>query len=198
MPRRRAGFVTGPGLPTKRYIETETYVVVDGWRVSCMVQTGGGRLLIREFHITPGSNSTFVQGGISARFLKRVTLSEHYEQAAGVLSVLPQYAIVPGSSHTWANWLTPMKKAKQLRGPQRVEMLAAVANDYVRAYQQHGGGVNRAVAERMGLTITQVRDRVYAARQAGLLEPEKVGRGQPGGRLTDKARDVLKGMEEEQ
>jgi len=65
---------------------------------------------------------------------------------------------------------------------------------YVDACQQDPRHANREVAQRLGIPVEHVRDRIYAARIAGLLTAGP-GRGRAGGHLTPKAREALAAIE---
>jgi hypothetical protein len=76
----------------------------------------------------------------------------------------------------------------------REERLAFVADTYCKALGAGAGArrrINIAVAEVLGLTPRQARDRIRDARDAGLLTPAP-GKGSPGGALTPRARVVLR------
>ena len=75
-------------------------------------------------------------------------------------------------------------------GVSRVQRLAMTAALYVTACQQDPGHANREVAQRLGIPVEHVRDRIYAARIAGLLTGGP-GRGRAGGRLTPEGHEVL-------
>jgi hypothetical protein len=76
----------------------------------------------------------------------------------------------------------------------REERLAIVADIYCQALGAGAGArrrINIAVAEALGLTPRQARDRIRDARDAGLLTPAP-GKGSPGGQLTPRARALLR------
>jgi hypothetical protein len=69
--------------------------------------------------------------------------------------------------------------------------LATTAARYVDACEHGHRAPVRSVADVLGLTQGQVRDRLHAAREAGLLS--KIGQGARGGVLTDAAVAILNG-----
>ncbi len=74
----------------------------------------------------------------------------------------------------------------------RLLVQAGMAAYYVAAIDAGDRTPVATVAKQLGLRQTQVRDRLYKARQVGLLEPRKAGRGRAHGTLTDAAIALLR------
>jgi hypothetical protein len=70
-------------------------------------------------------------------------------------------------------------------------VLAVTAGLYVEAIQAGDRTPVTTVAKKLGLRQPQVRDRLYKARQRGLLEPLKAGQGRARGKLSDAAVELL-------
>jgi hypothetical protein len=75
----------------------------------------------------------------------------------------------------------------------RWRMIATAAR-YVAAAQAGDRSPVATVAKEFGLSQSQIRDRLYAARRAGLLE--ETGRGRAGGDLTPEGRALFTEMAE--
>jgi hypothetical protein len=74
----------------------------------------------------------------------------------------------------------------------RAATLAVAAARYVAAIEAGERAPVAKVATDLGLRQSQVRDRIYKARQLGLLEPQDKARGRARGQLTQAAIDLLK------
>lgn len=78
------------------------------------------------------------------------------------------------------------------RSTERHVVLAATAARYVAAFQAGERAPVKATADALGLRQAQVRDRLYKARQLGLLEPRDPGQGRAMGSLTQAAIVLLR------
>jgi hypothetical protein len=198
--------------PTEQ-LSTWTRAPIDGWLVECEVATVGGRTFIAEIRIGPDLGPNARQrdvidkaselGGLTARLLKRVTLTGHYAQA------MSEFRNIPEDDDLLVylrDELLPSESERQGRPREaRMKALAFVAAAYAQAYAvmdddatAHNRSLNVIVAKRLGLKPEQVRDRVSAAREAGLLEPRSPGRGRASGQLTKRAKEILLSKEANQ
>jgi hypothetical protein len=100
-----------------------------------------------------------------------------YEQLAAILGP------------AWISAIEKIEPGATGRSYLRQVRLAATAALYVDFIQKGDRAPVEAVAEETGLSQSKVRDRLYAARRAGLLE--ETGRGRASGDLTHAARELL-------
>ncbi len=89
-------------------------------------------------------------------------------------------------------WRAVIERATTGDRLSRMSALAGTAARYVAAIDAGNRTPVASVAEQLGLKQPQVRDRLYKARQLGLLEPREAGRGRARGSLTDAAIKLLR------
>jgi hypothetical protein len=117
--------------------------------------------------------------------LRRATSSEQAEEVRDWLERLPASA----SPELWRRALGVATNPEH-RSPIRTdEYLGAISILYAESTRQNPRRANAAVASITGLSATQIRDAVHAARQKGFLTPTTAGRS--GGEATERAREVV-------
>jgi hypothetical protein len=89
------------------------------------------------------------------------------------------------------DWRATVERARRTDRGALMVTLATIAQLYCRAIEAGDPTPVTTVAKQLGLAQAQVRDRLYKARQLGLLEPREPGRGRPRGELTRMAIDLL-------
>ncbi len=146
---------------------------------------------------TPNGNAV-PRGGLTTRMIRRVHTGDLSGTIAKKLRHINE-AFRPVGDDTPSivelaggpGWDAVVHRAQQQpAGLFRDQRLAMTAALYVDACQQDPRHANRQVAEQLAIPVEHVRDRIYAARVAGLLTAGP-GKGRAGGRLTDEAQEIL-------
>jgi hypothetical protein len=165
--------------------------LVGGWVVAYRVVDHGGDVRVAELRVSWGGAPTTVPPrGLPSRVLKHVKLSEPLRE---VSALRPTRARARDRDDQ-----TVVASPGKRRGRRSHDeaLLARVAADYVEGFRLDPRSPLRYVAERHGQPITRVRGWVYAARERGFLALSGRGQGRVGGTLSDRAVNVLKGLEQ--
>lgn len=172
------------------------YVVVDGSLAVAQVIVYPEGLEFPPNAADPLGPDVVPGGGLTARTLRKLTVSD--AQALAQLA-LSQSDGDPGWRGVFQALLddafAPLvdggrSRSPRRRGEARLRSLALVAARYVHLARQSGAQVNVRLAAELGVTPSQVRDRIYEARHADLLTSAP-GQGRPGGALTKRAEALL-------
>jgi hypothetical protein len=146
-------------------------------------------------------------GGIRARALRSLNLRDHQKAARETLArqarnpkerpkieellgQLPAHA----EPDVWKRAIEHVSKHRESmtatqEGRRTDEYLARLAVLYEETLRSHPSRVNQALAERLGLTVNQIRDDVHEARHRRYLSSTQPGR--PGGKATQLAEQTL-------
>ena len=208
----------GPTSPRDRIAWTESSgalwvrePLLTGWSVAYRYVAAAGSLAVaqvvvypEELEFPPNADSPLgpdvvPDGGLTARALRKLRVSD--------AQALAQLALAEGNADSgWQSVFRDLlddafaplldsgrSGSVRQRGEARLRTLATVAARYVQLAREMGAQVNVRLAAELGLTPSQVRDRIYEARNAGLLTSAP-GQGRPGGALTEKAEALLERM----
>ena len=146
-------------------------------------------------------------GGLRARALRSINLRDHVRLARRQLVELAKTSDSRPKIQRFLDrlpvavdprvWKTAIAETRQRgsaernkRIPRRTDAyFARLAVMYEEVFAVDPGRVNQALAERLGLSPSQVRDDVHEARAKRFLSP--TSRGVPGGKATPKARALI-------
>jgi hypothetical protein len=124
---------------------------------------------------------------LTSRMMRRVhpaTAVRHLLEALQELRGAPAWA-TKRLAGDWQAFLAAPKPS----GP---ALIAATAALYAAAVEAGDRRPVATTADKLGLSQSKVRDRIYRARQLGYLEPRDPGQGRPRGRLTVPATELLR------
>lgn len=142
----------------------------DGWLLEAAVETSSDGYAVREIRIAGG------EGSLPFRKLRSFRWAD----------------VVGGFVPDAETFLPPAPSG--VRGEVR---LALMARDYVALVKRGYRHPNKVLGERWGLTPRQVASDIHRARRRyGLLAPDEIPQGAAKGWLTDRAREVLRGLDE--
>lgn len=180
----------------------------DGWTVTLELEHHDGRLVVTRLTVSPENPAAPPPGGITTRRLRGVKVAELMEEArsaaAGMAGGEPYEGDEAATAfgQVWnqtvdvsAALAAAVAKPGRARGDLLPYLDAAV--EYVGLLEAGSLAPAKEMAERRGIPRSRVRTWLKIARDKGLLtrpaSSERIG-----GQLTDKARAMLDGLQEDE
>lgn len=174
--------------------ESSVWLEVDldgSWTVAYRLEATGGRIVFGEMKVSQRRSSS---RGVDASLLRRIPVGEHRQLVDQHIDQLRErygdVLLAPKGLLGRHGLAEVVQAAKQRRAPRDARYFAQLAARYVELLE---AGVTRPtpiIAEELDRPRSYVTNAIRDARKMGLLTPTTHGRA--GGRLTPKARRLLK------
>jgi hypothetical protein len=180
------------------------------WRAAARLGVQEGRLIVAELRVFPrepgrppgiwsaeilGSKAAVPPGGLTARLLRQVHLSEVPARAQALLASSFRFEAPPGAKIRVEPLAVegipiPQRPRPERRTGRGDAFYAQLAADYVQAIERGSRQPVKELAKQRSCPRAQIRDMLHEARVRQLLSPGKQGR--LGGILTGRATTILR------